>query len=645
MEQSGEESAVLSRRPRWRRLDNTAKIFPGITNEDLSNVFRVSATLKEPVDRELLEKALNRVLPRRWGFRVKLRRGFFWYYFEANRRRPRVERESTYPCRFIDPHSNQLYLFRVSFFECRINLEVFHALTDGLGGVNFLKALVCEYLDLARARSRVPESSGPLETAGKGKALRAGMPPGDLQDMEDSYKRFSRRMKKKKYATAEAVQLTGELFPLDECGVIHGRLPLEAVKAAAKEKGVSITKYLAAALIWSVFQEYDAGDGPVGINLPVNLRNIFGSETEANFFAVTLITHWRRDGEDFGEILADVSAQMDENLKRERLEQTISYNVASERSLLVRLVPLPLKGVGLRAVFARSSRAYTLTLSNLGDIRMDPAYSGDVRSFSSIIGVSARQPLKCVITSYEGEMVVSFTSVFQDIRLQSRFFSFLKEQGIPAVLEGNGMPAAEAADEGSMPVPPRVMYPEIRENVKKLKGAINVFYGALAVIALALMAVNWATYGSVGVKWSLIAAAGMAYAAMTLRYSILRSANLAFKLVIQSLGMQAMLWAVDWLTGNRGWAVNYAIPGVIMFDVAAVAGLMVFSRLNWQSYFMYQIAVTVFSFMPLILIWAGVVTRPWMTVAAAVMAVILLVCTALFGDRNVKDELIRRFHI
>lgn len=48
---------------RWRRLDNTAKIFPGITNEDLSNVFRVSMVLKEEVDPELLEEALERVLP------------------------------------------------------------------------------------------------------------------------------------------------------------------------------------------------------------------------------------------------------------------------------------------------------------------------------------------------------------------------------------------------------------------------------------------------------------------------------------------------------------------------------------------------------------------------------------------------------
>lgn len=61
-----------------------------------------------------------------------------------------MEREAVCPCRYIDPHSHQLFLFRVSYFERKINLEVFHALTDGLGGMNFLKALVCEYLRLKR---------------------------------------------------------------------------------------------------------------------------------------------------------------------------------------------------------------------------------------------------------------------------------------------------------------------------------------------------------------------------------------------------------------------------------------------------------------------------------------------------------------
>ena len=114
----------------WRRLDNTAKLFAAVSGEDLSSVFRISAVLKEKVDPELLQRALVRTLPEFENFRVKLRKGFFWYYFETNNRNPGVEEEQSAPCRFIDPHRGARFPFRVSYYGCRINFEVFHGLTD-----------------------------------------------------------------------------------------------------------------------------------------------------------------------------------------------------------------------------------------------------------------------------------------------------------------------------------------------------------------------------------------------------------------------------------------------------------------------------------------------------------------------------------
>ena len=60
---------------RWEQLDNTAHIFPVIAGERLSNVYRVSVTLEEPVDPEKLQQALDMVLPRFDGFNVRLRKG------------------------------------------------------------------------------------------------------------------------------------------------------------------------------------------------------------------------------------------------------------------------------------------------------------------------------------------------------------------------------------------------------------------------------------------------------------------------------------------------------------------------------------------------------------------------------------------
>ena len=79
---------------RWDKLDNTAHLFPVIAGERLSNTYRISVTLTEMVDPELLQQALDIVLPRFDGFNLRLRHGFFWYYFEENGKpAPRVKEE------------------------------------------------------------------------------------------------------------------------------------------------------------------------------------------------------------------------------------------------------------------------------------------------------------------------------------------------------------------------------------------------------------------------------------------------------------------------------------------------------------------------------------------------------------------------
>ena len=135
---------------RWDRLDNTAHLFPVIAGESMSNVYRISVTLKELIQPELLQQALDMVLPKFDGFNLRLRQGVFWYYFEENGKpAPRVREENAFPCRYIHQNQNHSYMFRVTYYKYRINLEVFHVLTDGMGGINFLKELTYQYLRLA----------------------------------------------------------------------------------------------------------------------------------------------------------------------------------------------------------------------------------------------------------------------------------------------------------------------------------------------------------------------------------------------------------------------------------------------------------------------------------------------------------------
>ena len=50
----------------------------------MSNVYRFSVTLTDMIEPELLQQALDIVLPKFDGFNVRMRNGVFWYYFEEN---------------------------------------------------------------------------------------------------------------------------------------------------------------------------------------------------------------------------------------------------------------------------------------------------------------------------------------------------------------------------------------------------------------------------------------------------------------------------------------------------------------------------------------------------------------------------------
>ena len=588
----------------WRRLDNTAKLFAAVSGEDLSSVFRISAVLKEKVDPELLQRALVRTLPEFENFRVKLRKGFFWYYFETNNRNPGVEEEQSAPCRFIDPHRGARFPFRVSYYGCRINFEVFHRLRAGLGALRFASRLTEHYLELVK---KLPVMVQEREFS----PLR-----------EDDYLRHYRKLPHRHYNSRPAIAIQGEFLPFDQMAVLQGTIEVSALKTECRKVGVSITKYLAAVLLWAIIQTETDGKTlkrPVALNLPVNLRSFFESETLANFFAVVNIS-WAagKAPEALEEVIASVSRQMDEQIVN------------------VRAIPLFVKHLAMQLIFLHTSRAHTMTFSNIGPAQVREELKDSIEGFQLLVGASPKQRMKCGAVAYDGKLCLSFTSAMAENRLPEFFFHFLEEKGIRVERESNGITDTEH-DKGR--------YPVIAQDRERVRRAVRGFYVSLVLVSILAGLTNLATYHRIPFKWSLLTAGAAAYVAMTLRFSVMRHASLAGTLVRQSLGIQAILLLIDALTGLRGWSVDYAIPCVALFEVAAVLLMMLVNRMNWQSYFMYQITITFLSFVPLIFWKIGWTHHPRLTVLAAGVSVAALAATVILGDRSVKRELKRRFHV
>ena len=418
----------MSQEIRWDKLDNTANLFPVIAGESMSNVYRISVTLTELVDHELLQEALDIVLPKFDGFNLRLQKGIFWYYFEENGNpAPKVKEENTYPCRFIVQNKNKHYLFRVTYFKYRINLEVFHVLTDGMGGINFLKELTYQYLRLCHPEIR--------EKVGD------DLNCGTSLNREDSFIKNYRKSSSKLYQTQKAYLVKGEKLLPGEFGVMHGYMKIPALKEVCHKYGVSINEYLVGVFVYSVYQECLKGmpsDKPIRVAVPVNLRPYFASNTTKNFFVmVSAEFHPTKEDYTFEEILQTVRESLKAQINKENLEKLFSYNVSNEKVWIARIAPLFLKNLAMKIVYTQSALANTTTITNIGNIGVEDVYKPYIEMFHAFLAMSKGQHIKGTICSYDDTLVFTFSYDLQDTGIQKVFFRKIAADGIEVQLDSN----------------------------------------------------------------------------------------------------------------------------------------------------------------------------------------------------------------
>lgn len=415
---------------RWDRLDNTAHLFPVIAGESMSNVYRICVTLTELIQPELLQQALDMVLPKFDGFNLRLRQGVFWYYFEENGKpAPRVREENTFPCRYIQQNQNRSYMFRVTYYKCRINLEVFHVLTDGMGGLNFLRELTYQYLRLVH-----PELQERM-----GDSLNSDT----SLNREDSFLKNYKKSAAKGYKSQKAYLIKGEKLRPGEFGVMHGYMKIPELKEVCHRYGVSINEYLVGVYTWSIYTECMHGmksEKPIRIAVPVNLRPYFNSVTTKNFFVmVSAEFHPTKDVYTFEEVLGIIKESLRSQINKEHLEELFSYNVSNEKILAARAVPLFLKNMAMRYIYTTSALANTATVTNIGNISVAESYKPYVEMFHAFLAISKGQHVKGTICSYGDTLVFSFSYDLVDSSVQRGFFRKLAADGIHVEIESNGV--------------------------------------------------------------------------------------------------------------------------------------------------------------------------------------------------------------
>lgn len=415
----------MSRRTfEWAGLDTAAKIFPCTSGRRDTKVFRFVCELKEPIHPQKLQEALDQTIDSFPGFQTIIKRGLFWYYLENTDIMPVVRQEYRSPCSQLYDKDVSSLLFEVTYFGCRINLEVFHAISDGTGGMHFLRVLVFRYLRL-------------MHTEQLGNLPEIDYDASESQSMDDSFEHYANHQKSPKTHQAHkpVYHLPGLKTPDYRLNVVVGTVPVKDMLAISHSYHTSLTVLICALVMQAIHKEMSVQDStrPVVLAVPINLRNHFHSASARNFFGVMDVSYdFSENSGSLEDMIAKIDAQFKAGLSPEELQYRVNQYMMLIKNPIARVSFLSLKDEAMRFGNYVVSRRETSAVSNVGIVKMPAALRSYIEKFE--VFVSTEKEQICCVT-YEEKMTLSFSSAFLNTEMQKNFFRSLTALQIPVEVD------------------------------------------------------------------------------------------------------------------------------------------------------------------------------------------------------------------
>ena len=416
----------------WVKLDNAAKIFPVVSNKHRTNLFSIAFSLTELVDPKLLQEALQITIVHFPSFKMRLRSGIFWFYLEENKQLPLIEPENAHILEPIDKFQSRGYLFRVSYFENKITMEVFHTLTDGYGATEFMKALVFCYLNL------------------KGKNIKdEGKILNDDENFhektQDSFQRIYDHRVKPDRTEEKALHFQGTPYDDYWLGVITGIVSRSKFKEMIAKYDCTYTQFMVGLLTYcanKVPYLLEKKKYPFQVFVAVDLRRLFPSKSLRNFSMIVKSSVKLNPNMELSDYVKIAKEQLTERVSEKYLLPRVIGNIKYEKLWILRIVPLVLKKIALKIGYAKaSSKANSICISNLGDICLPSEMKKYVKKIIFSNGAMKETPINLGVTCYDDSIFMTFTSSIAERDFQKVFFRELVNLGLDVTIENNDLEA------------------------------------------------------------------------------------------------------------------------------------------------------------------------------------------------------------
>ncbi len=412
----------------WYKLDNAAKIIPSTAVGSDTRVFRLCCELKEEVNDIILQQALDDAVKEYPHFQCYLKKGLFWYYMEQSTRKAQVTEENLPALSALYQPGRKTLLFRVNYFRRRINLEVYHVVSDGAGAFQFFRQIITNYL------TRKHGLSIAIDLGNR----------GSFEDKADDAFRYYYRRQKNSRALKQifggkrpACQLRGSRDENLHIHLLEGVVSVKEYLDLCHAHHTTLAMMTTALMIEAVIREMRISERnkPVVITVPVNLRNYFPTDSTRNFYGVITISYRASDYDGRIEsILKSIKESYAMQLQEDQIIKTMNTYSALERNWALKMVPLQLKDLGIQGFNYLRLKEVTTSVSNVGRLEMPEELIPYIDRFSAFM---ATQRGQMVVVSFEDKLTFGVTSAFKRHDVMRNFFRRLVELGLSVELATN----------------------------------------------------------------------------------------------------------------------------------------------------------------------------------------------------------------
>ena len=406
----------------WYKLDNMGVYYASTKDKKNPTVFRFTATMKDEIDVTNLRVALEDTMEVYPNFNVTLKKGLFWFYLEEEHHLPDIKEENKAVCARVYKSEYDI-LYRVSYYKKRINFEVSHILSDGRGTIEVFKTLIANYVKYQYKVKNIKLSNSSIE-----------------EHTEDSFDKYYEKYKKQKYKDGKIYRYKNKKLPFEDAKFIELHLNCKKILDKAHEYNATLTSYLGAVLIQSILKEMKQVDKGkyIKIDLPVDLRSYFRSESSRNFFGLTYLSYkFTGEVDSLEDIIKVVNEEMTEKIKKENISKRMNKMVYFQKNFAIRAIPIFIKDIFLKTVNEFTSNISTTTLSNVGKISFSKEVDEYVETTAAM--TSPENNYKFTICTFKNDLVICISDKFRRNNIVKNYVRALVEVDEDAFIISNGV--------------------------------------------------------------------------------------------------------------------------------------------------------------------------------------------------------------